>query len=192
QGKTSRRPNLGVELVPVGSFPWAIRLALLGSASLLLAIVGFVLLIACANVAGMLLARATVRQREIAVRLALAAPRWRRIRQLLTESSLLFCVAGALGVGLTVWLTRLLSTITLPIDVPFALEAKVDWRVLSFTLLLALLTGLIFGLAPATEAARADLQTALKDAPLARGVKRSRLRHAFVVGQIALSLVLLI
>jgi predicted permease len=192
QGETSKRPNLGLELVPVGSFPWEIRLALLGGASLLLVIVGFVLLIACANVAGMLLARATVRQREIAVRLALGATRWRLIRQLLTESILLFLLAGAFGAGLALWLTRLLSAFTLPIDVPFAVEARVDWRVLSFTLLLALLTGVIFGLAPALEAARADLQTALKDAPLARGVKRSRLRHAFVVGQIALSLVLLI
>ncbi len=192
RGETSLRPHLGVELVPVGSFPWEMRLALLGGASLLLVIVGFVLLIACANVAGMLLARATVRQREIAVRLALGATRWRLIQQLLTESSLLFLLAGAFGAGLALWLTRLLSTIPVPIDLPFALDAKVDWRVLSFTLLLALLTGLIFGLAPATEAARADLQTALKDAPLTRGVKRSRLRQAFVVGQIALSLVLLI
>jgi ABC-type antimicrobial peptide transport system permease subunit len=95
-------------------------------------------------------------------------------------------------VGLTVWLTRLLSTIPVPIALPFAIEAKVDWRVLSFTLLLALLTGLIFGLAPALEASRADLHMALKDAPSSRGVKRSRLRQAFVVGQIALSLVLLI
>ncbi|MGH9851015.1 MAG: ADOP family duplicated permease, partial [Blastocatellia bacterium] len=192
QGRTSHRANLGLELVPVGSFPGEIRLALLGGASLLLAIAGFVLLIACANVAGMLLARATVRQREIAVRLALGATRWRLIRQLLTESSLLFCVAGALGVGLTVWLTRLLSTRPIPIAVPFAIEAKVDWRVLIFTLLLALLTGIIFGLAPAMEAARTDLHTTLKDVPSSRGVRRSRLRHAFVVGQIALSLVLLI
>ena len=192
KGETSERPLLGVELVPVGSFPGDILLAILGVAGLLFAIVGFVLLIACANVAGILLARATVRQREIAVRLALGATRMRLIRQLLTESSLLFLVAGALGVGLTVWLVRLLSAVTLPLEAPFALDAKVDWRVLSFTLLLALVNGVVFGLAPALEASRADLQTALKDAPSSRGFRRSRLRHAFVVGQIALSLVLLI
>lgn len=192
KGETSVRPHLGVELVPIGSFPGDMLLAILGAAGLLFAIVGFVLLIACANVAGILLARATVRQREIAVRLALGATRKRLIRQLLTESSLLFLVAGALGVGLTVWLVRLLSAVTLPLEAPFALDAKVDWRVLSFTLLLALVTGVVFGLAPALEASRADLQTALKDAPSSRGFRRSRLRHAFVVGQIALSLVLLI
>jgi putative ABC transport system permease protein len=192
RGETSERPHVGVELVPVGSFPGDILLAILGAAGLLFAIVGFVLLIACANVAGILLARATVRQREIAVRLALGATRMRLIRQLLTESSLLFLVAGALGVGLTVWLVRVLSAVTLPLEAPFALDAKVDWRVLSFTLLLALVTGVVFGLAPALEASRADLQTALKDAPSSRGFRRSRLRHAFVVGQIALSLVLLI
>lgn len=192
KGETSERAHLGVELVPIGSFPGDILLAILGVAGLLFAIVGFVLLIACANVAGILLARATVRQREIAVRLALGATRKRLIRQLLTESSLLFLVAGALGVGLTVWLVRLLSAVTLPLEAPFALDAKVDWRVLSFTLLLALVTGVVFGLAPALEASRADLQTALKDAPSSRGFRRSRLRPAFVVGQIALSLVLLI
>jgi predicted permease len=192
KGETAERPSPAVELVPVGSFPGDILLAILGAAGLLFAIVGFVLLIACANVAGILLARATVRQREIAVRLALGATRKRLIRQLLTESSLLFLVAGALGVGLTVWLVRLLSAVNLPLEAPFALDAKVDWRVLSFTLLLALVTGVVFGLAPALEASRADLQTALKDAPSSRGFRRSRLRHAFVVGQIALSLVLLI
>ena len=183
-------PSAGLELVPVGSFPEDVRLAVLGAAGLLMAIVGFVLLIACANVAGMLLARATVRQHEIAVRLALGATRRRLIRQLLTESSLLFLVAGALGVGLAAGLTRVLSSLTLPISVPFALEPRLDGRVLCFTLGLALSTGILFGLAPALEAARSDLQAAMKDAP--RGTRRSRLRQVFVVAQIALALVLLI
>jgi predicted permease len=191
QGETSHHPNLGVELVPVGSFPGVIQLAIWGVVGLLFAIVGSVLLIACANVAGMLLARATVRQREMAVRLALGASRRRLIGQLLTESSLLFLAAGALGTGLTVWLTRFVATITLPVEAPFALDAKVDWRVVGFTLLLALLTSIVFGLAPALEASRADLHTALKDAPGSGVFRRSRLRHAFVIGQIALSLALL-
>jgi len=192
RGESGLRPSLGVEVVPVGSFPPEERLLILGAAGLLMAIVGFVLLIACANVAGMLLARATVRQREIAVRLAMGATRTRLIRQLLTESSLLFLLAAAAGAGLTVWLTRLISTIALPDSVPFVLDATVDWRVLSFTLFLSLMTGLIFGLAPALAASRSDLIPALKDAPSMLGVRRSRLRNAFVVGQIALSLVLLV
>ena len=191
-GQRNAGANLGVELAPVGSYPWDIRLAMLGGAGLLVAIVGSVLLIACANVAGMLLARATVRRREMAVRLALGATRGRLIRQLLTETLLLFLVAGTLGVGLTVSLTRLVNAVRLPAALPFALEAQLDWRVLAFTLSLALLTGIVFGLAPALEGARVDVHTALKDAPSAGAFKRSRIRSAFVVAQIALSLVLLI
>lgn len=191
-GQTSLRPNLGVELVPIGVYPSNMLVGLFGVAALLMGIVGSVLLIACANVAGMLLARATARQREMAVRLAVGASRARLIRQLLTESSLLFLVAATLGVLLTVWLTGLITAIPLPIAIPFALEAQVDWRVLSFTLMLALSTGITFGLAPALEASRADLQSALKDTASTAGFRRSRLRHAFVVGQVALSLVLLI
>ncbi|MEK6322865.1 MAG: ABC transporter permease [Acidobacteriota bacterium] len=192
KGESTMRANHGLELVPVGSFPPEIRLEILGAAGLLMAIVGFVLLIACANVAGVLLARATSRQREIAVRFALGATRIRLIRQLLTESGLLFLLAAAAGVGLTIWLTRMISKITLPDSVPFALDVKVDWRVLSFTLVLSMFTGLVFGLAPAMAASKADLIPALKDAPSVLGVKRSRLRNAFVIGQIALSLVLLV
>src|SRR5688572_9719466 len=167
-------------------------IGLLGVAAFMLAVVGSVLLITCANVAGMLLARATVRRREIAVRLAVGATRGRLIRQLLTESTLLFLVAAALGMLLTLWLTRLVAAIPVPVAIPFALETQVDWRVLGFTLVLALGTGIVFGLAPALEASRTDLQSALRDVASAGGGRRSRMRQAFVVGQISLSLVLLI
>ena len=192
RGQTSLQPNRGLELAPVGAFPPEERLMILGAAALFIAIVGFVLLIASANVAGMLLARATTRQREIAVRIALGATRARLIRQLMTESGLLFLISAIAGIGLTIWLTGLISTISLPIAVPVALDANVDWRVLGFTLLLALTVGLVFGLGPAVSASRSDLLSAMKDAPALLGVKRSRLRNVFVVGQIALALVLLI
>lgn len=192
QGETSEKPNLGIELLPVGAYSGDVQLAIMGVVGLLFAVVGSVLLIACANVAGMLLARATVRRREIAVRLVLGATRKRLLRQLLTESTLLFLLAGALGTVLTFWSARVLSSIPMPAGVPFALEVKVDWRVLSFTLLLALMTGLVFGLAPALEAARSDLHGSLKDAPRLGGFRQSRLRQIFVISQIALSLSLLV
>lgn len=192
RGKTSSRPTQGLELASIGSYPPDMLLGIYGAAAFLLAIVGFVLIIASANVAGMLLARATTRQREIAVRLAMGATRARLIRQLLTESGLLFLCAAAAGVMLTVWLTRAISTFSFPYGMPVALDAKVDWRVLTFTLLLSLGTGLIFGLAPALSASKSDLVHGLKDAPSLIGLKRSRLRNAFVIGQIALSVVLLV
>ena len=188
----SEAPAPEIALTPVGDFPGDIGLALMGAAGLLLAIVGFVLLIGCANVAGMLLARAAVRRHEMTVRLALGATRRRLVRQMLTESGLLFCCAGAVGVVVAVFMTRGLAAITLPADVPFALDARVDARALGFALILALGTGTLFGLAPALEGARADLNGALKDGPAAHGVRRTRLRQAFVVGQIALTLVLLV
>jgi len=191
-GQTSKVANLGLEVAPVGTYPSNMLIGLLGVAALMLGIVGSVLLIACANVAGMLLARATVRRREMAVRLAVGATRGRLIRQLLTESTLLFLVAGTSGMLLTLWLTRLVAAIPVPVAIPFALDTQVDWRVLGFTLVLALGTGIVFGLAPALEAARTDLQSALKDVASAGGGRRSRIRQAFVVGQVSLSLVLLV
>ena len=188
----TRSRRFAVDLLPVGAYPLDLLLGLFGVAALLLGIVGSVLLIACANVAGMLLARATVRRREMAVRVAMGATRSRLIRQLLMETGVLFFTAATLGVILASWLTRLSVTVPLPIALPFALDASVDWRVLSFTLVLALSTAIAFGLAPALETSRVDVHTALKDAPATPGVKRSRLRHAFVVAQITLSLVLLI
>ena len=158
---------------------------------LLLGVVGMVLLIACANVANLLLSRASARQKEIGVRLALGASRWRLMRQLLTESVLLSAVGGALGLLFALWIKDGLLAVS---DWgPKALEPKLDWRVLGFTFGLSLLTGIIFGLAPAWRATKVDLTPTLKDS--GRGssaASRSLLTRGLVVLQVALSLLLLV
>ncbi|HWS87828.1 MAG TPA: ABC transporter permease [Pyrinomonadaceae bacterium] len=161
---------------------------------ILLGVVGVVLLIACANVANILLARAASRQREIAVRLALGARRRRLIRQLLTESVLLSLAGGALGVLLAFWIKDgLMSVDDWGGRFMGALDPRLDLRVLAFTTALSLLTGILFGLAPAWRATKVDLTPALKDS--ARGssaVTRSWLSKSLVVAQVALSLLLLV
>ena len=161
---------------------------------LLFAVVGLVLLIACANVANLLLARATVRRREIAVRLAVGASRRRLIRQLLTESVLLALIGGALGLLLTQWTARALPSF-FPENAIYGVDFSVDWRVLVFTLTVSVLTGLVFGLVPAWQTTRPDLVSALKDDAAGSANQRFRrlgLRDALVISQLALSLVLLI
>jgi predicted permease len=157
--------------------------------------VGIVLLIACANVAGLLLARAAVRQKEIGIRLALGAGRARIVRQLLTESLMLALTGGAAGLLIGVWLTEGLRSL-LPeryLFLSFKLDFGVDWRVFGFTLVIAVLTGVLFGLVPALQASKPDLVPILKDARLAGGRgSRTGLRGALVITQIALSLVLLV
>jgi predicted permease len=156
--------------------------------------VGLVLVIACANVAGMLLARASARQREISIRLAVGAGRGRLIRQLLTESLILGVLGAGLGVLLAAWLTRLLSTFDLPIPVPLSLNLRLDWRVLGFTFVVALFTGVVAGLAPALRATRANLVADLKgDRTVERvGGRRWTPRDVLVVGQMAVTVVLLV
>jgi len=158
---------------------------------MLLGVVGIVLLIACANVANLLLSRAASRQKEIAVRLALGASRWRLMRQLLTESVLLAAVGGALGLLFAMWIKDGLLAVSE--WGPSALDPKLDWRVLGFTLGLSLLTGIIFGLAPALRSTEVDLTPALKDGGRSSsGASRSLLSRGLVVTQVALSLLLLI
>jgi predicted permease len=172
------------------------QLGQLGSvAALLMSVVGLVLLIACANVANLLLARGSARGKEIAIRLAIGATRWRIVRQLLTESVLLGTLGGILGLLLAWWAASWLRAMPPPAGaLPLAPQFSIDLRVLLFTLGLALLAGIVFGLAPALRISRPAIIPALKDESWTATDKggRFKLRNLLVVTQIGLSVVLLI
>ncbi len=186
---------------PVTNSNWGIRLVelqehLVGelrtSLLMLLGAVAFVLLIACANVANLLLARAAYRQQEIAVRTALGASRLRVVRQLLTESVMLSIVSGLLGLGLSLWLIKLLPAITPP-NTPRMDEIRIDLRVFLFTLGVTVLAGLLFGLLPALQTSRPNLNEMLKDSGRrgAESGSRNRIGSLLIVSEISLSFILL-
>jgi predicted lysophospholipase L1 biosynthesis ABC-type transport system permease subunit len=181
-------PRFGLTLVPAPVEVFGnVRPALL----VLLLAVGAVLLIACANVANLLLARAEGRQREVAIRAALGAGRAEIVGQLLTESLLLAAVGGAVGIVLAYGLMQALVALD-PLKIPRVQDLAIDSRVLTFTALVALATGVLFGIAPAFHAARVDLQPALKEGSVSIGVSSGRLRQALVVAETACSVALAI
>ncbi|HJQ32700.1 MAG TPA: ABC transporter permease [Pyrinomonadaceae bacterium] len=181
----------GAFVRPASHVPGEVRSAVVAFMATLSVVVGLVLLVACANVAGMQLARAASRRREVAIRTALGATRRRVVRQLLTESVMLFLCGGALGALLAVWMKELLLAFLPTGSLAVNFQLELDWRVLGYTLAVSLLTGVVFGLAPALTASKTNVVPALKDtAPSGGG--RARLRGAFVVGQIAISVVLLV
>jgi predicted permease len=184
--------GLRIEVIPPGFIIPQIRNSMLSISAALMGLVALVLLIACTNLANLLLASATGRGKEIAIRLSIGASRARIIRQLLTESVMLAVAGGVIGVALARWIIDSIMALKPPINIPITLELQLDWRVLVFSMIVSAITGVLFGLVPAMQATRPDLIPALKDVASQSGVRRSLLRSGLVVAQISVSLLLLI
>jgi macrolide transport system ATP-binding/permease protein len=183
-----------VTLLPGGTvlpIPRALKPVVVGFVGVL---IGLVLGIACMNLANMLLARGAARRKELAIRLAIGASRFRLIRQMLTEGVLIAMLGGMAGFGLAYWLSILSSQLKLPSAVPQFLEYNLDWRTLLFTFALAIVCGIGFSLVPALQATKADVAPTLKEGAVTqlRGYRRFGVRNLLVVGQVAGSLMLLL
>lgn len=188
-GTNARR---SARVIPLGPVPGGGRGPVTGFLAVLMGLVGLILVITCVNVAGMFLARATAREKEIAVRLALGSGRGRLVRQLVTEGLVVFVLAGAVGVVLAAWGLELLSLDALPFPVEVSLDLSPDLRVLAFAAAATLGTGILFGLIPALQATRLDLVPSLKDEASTPGSRSGWLQRILVGGQVTLSLVLLV
>ncbi|MGA3189945.1 MAG: ABC transporter permease [Bryobacteraceae bacterium] len=169
-----------------------LRGAITGFSAVLMVVAGMVLLIACVNLASLLLARAADRRKDTAIRLALGASRYNLIRQLLTESVVLAAAGGTAGILLAFWLTDLVNAWTPPIDVPVIPHVSIDLRVMLFAAAISLFTGLLFGLVPALQSTRATLAGAMRNDAPSDKLRRISLRDILVTSQVALSVVLLI
>src|SRR6266568_4747148 len=183
--------NLDATVFPATLIPAPYRIYVSAFTALLMAVFGLVLLIACANVASFLLARATGRTREMAVRSALGAARSRLIQQMLVESTLLSSLAGLLGLILAYFTAPLLLALK-PASLPVTLRLPIDWRVLVFTLIVSLICGIAFGLTPALRSASAPVASNLKDETQPAGLRKSRLRSLLIIGEVATCTVLLV
>jgi putative ABC transport system permease protein len=182
----------GVRLMTPGLFIPDIRNAVVSFSAVLMGVVGLVLLLACVNLANLLLARATERRKELAIRLAVGASRARIVRQLVTESVLLSLIGGLGGLLLAAWINDLVAAIKLPTDIALVFDLRIDWRVMLFALAVSLATGIFFSLLPAFQSSRPELVPALKDETAMAGFRRSHLRNGLVIAQVALSLVLMV
>jgi len=183
--------NLGATVFPAALVPGPYRGYVSAFTGLLMAVFALVLLIACVNAASLLLARATGRAREMAIRSALGAGRGRLIRQMLVESTLLSGLAGSAGLVLAYWTAPLLLALK-PASLPITLRVPLDWRVLAFTASVSLFTGVAFGLTPALRSAKAQVAPILKDEAQSASYRKSRLRSFLMIGEIATCVVLLV
>jgi predicted permease len=188
------KDNEGMRIVlsRPGLFGSLLRGTIRGFSAILLGVSGLVLLIACVNLASLLLARASDRRKDTAIRLALGAERGQLVRQLLTESLVLALLGGAAGLLVAKWLADWFVAWRPPVDIPIIPEIGIDWRVMLFAFAISIVTGLLFGLAPALQTTRASLTSALKNEAVSEKLRTFHLRDVLVSAQIALSVVLLV